>query len=314
MAKWLLLSVVVIVLFAFAFGGVLFSPPPDPALLAARADTERARAAAAWAKAEEARAAADTERAKSEAWRAALPELAAGLRLLTVGGAVLLLAGLAGIVRAVWRRGAVVPLSGLSALEAGGVTILFDPSRGLGSVTAIGPGGEVRLPLSGSAEAHQQIATSALQAGVLTAAVTAPAAPSAKVVDWRAESARVMATAFEGLRLTPAPDVDTRMGAPADNTGSLRIISRNVAKPAPDVVKRGYMAEYLKHGQTIGFARRAWAGKVFADGEKCSQTLWAKLNQAARKANLLTDDGAKLRVPIGEALAQLGLEEFSEGV
>ena len=326
MGRILTLAVVVAFLAGCGVDDGLRARLADPAIIAqvarqeaARADAEQARASAEQAKAAEAWARAAEADTRAAAVRASLPQLTAGFQAAAVGAPVVLLLALAGLgwaaARWAFRQASVFyPRAGVSPViqvDRGGATYLIDAGRGLGSVTAIDADGRVKLPLAGPAEIHGQLAAQSLAAAVIasTAGSEAKAQATAAITKAVQGALAELPTLANGK---PAPSIV--FSAPKSGGGDMRVVSRNTPAPAPssDTVKRGHFCEYLTHGEKIGFARRAWAGKKFADGEICTQSLWARLNTAARKANVLTDDGQKLRQPLDVTLAELGLDDLGE--
>lgn len=290
--------------------------PIDAGLVAARArqadalaDAEAARAAEAWARAQEAQA-------RALAVRRGLDQLTAGYQLLALGLPVVMLAGLVGLVAvAVWwawsraRVSAFYPKSGvhpvLVVAQPGGGLAVIDSGRSLGGVSMLA-GGDVRQPLAGSEQAHAVLAAQSLAASVLAGLGGSDVARASVL----AGASHAVSDALASL---PALST-TSTGAPSvvfSSGGDMRVIKRNTPVPAPDSVKRGHMAEFLKRGAVVGFGRREFAGFTFSDGERLSQAGWSRLNQAARAAGVLDDSGLR-GGSLAEALSALGLDEFAE--
>ncbi len=260
--------------------------------LQAKADTEKANAAAAGA----------WSRSSSElaiAWARRWP-LVVALVLVVVG--MLALGTSAAWVRWVWSRAGVVALpGGLVAMRQGPAVVVVDPSRMIGGVLQL-DSGKVRPVLQTSEELAADVARAALVAHAVerVAGNESRAELAAKVTE-------TISSAFSNLAASSALTVaDLRHGS-APALRLVRVRSNAEKKQAALIDDNAELREFVEVGGVRGFQRREWAGYKFkATGRPCSQTRWSTLAGWLHEADLLS--GSALVCPVSEALQRLGYE------
>jgi len=304
--------VAVVAILALALGAVcgvawgLSKAWQSPAMVAALARQESARADTLQAQADKERAAADAAGAWSRSssllaieWSRRWPLVVA---LVLTAAALVALGSSASWVRWAWSRSSVVPLpGGLIAFREGPAVVVIDPTHMIGGVLRLDRAG-VRPVLQTSED---------LAADIARAALVARAVEKVGGNESRAElAARVtesLSTAFANLAGSTAPAISAASGPAAPALRLVRVRSGAEKKKAALIDDTAELREFVEQGAARGFQRREWAGYKFkSTGRACSQTRWATLAGWLREAELL--DGSALICPASEAMERLGYD------
>jgi len=283
--------------------------PQAPAIVAARAAQEQAKADLLQAKADTEKIAAERARAFYQAIVDALPEITAGIRWAALGTGIAIGFLSCGLAYAVvtWalnRARAVYPNSSgqwpmltRRVQEKGkpGKWIITDPSRLLGPVAVVGDDGVVDYPLPASEASALQLATQSQASGVMVG------------VSRRAAGTDVAERVRQAAKMIPAPTFENA------GNGAPHFVYVTDARRARAQRTLQDLEEFIQFGWTTrGLARSAWVGQglKFRSGNDVTRKYYDSLCERLEKARVAenTGDGWQPVVELSEALQAFGLE------
>jgi len=275
----------------------------SPAITAAVARQEAAKAAKLEAEADQAGAQAEIAQNEAEAARLALPAIAASKRWYALAGGIafgVLAVGLA-MAAVTWanvRARTVYPNADghypifVDRFLDGSLRVL-DTSRGLGPVTRVALDGAAAMPLPASEAAALRLATQA-QAAAVMIGVSATSHSGADV----AERVKRAAGAL------PAPTF-----ASAGEDGLQMVYVKGGAQSKAER-ERQDSEEFIRRGWAGGLARSRWMGEKFqGTGNRIGRTYYDELCRMLARAGVIADEGDGWRplVSVDEALDAFGL-------
>jgi len=295
-------GLIVFAIVAAAVGGLMFSglaARRDPAVIAAIAEQERAKAAKLNAQADVARAAADRAQVDAQAQAAALPAIVASIRMTALGVGIAVVIATVGIALAVvilatTRAITIYPNANgqwpiIADRRRGGALLLVDTSRALGPVMLIGADG-VKMPLPASEESALQLATQAQASTTMIGIAARSDGPMSNVTE------RVQ----QGAKALPAPTFDNVRLVYVKNGGQTK-----AQREMQD------LEEIIRIGWVTGLQRSRWLNKSFSGtGNRIGRSYYDTIMQKLQRAGLIEDrggDGWAPLIPVDEALDAFGL-------
>jgi hypothetical protein len=294
----------------------------SPAVLAAIAEQEQARAAKLAAEADTARAQA----AGAWAWVDAAQALAGAVVSWAPMFVFVVLAAFALLVlRLAWAATSwAQSRASLRVIRAdsgpvlawanSGRLMVLDTARNVGGVAMLDEvSGALRLPLASDDETHLQLSGQALAAGTIARVAGQDAAAGADVVERVGGSLQAVLGSLSlpghQVHTAPAPMATDAPAPPA--LRYMRVITPETKNREAARLDAGDLAHFVTEGAGgAGFGRAAWLGRELPSGRKCRRSTWTWMSGALESANLLTDGPNNTRVlavELAEALERLDL-------